>query len=59
MTTESPKIPEFTGREEEAVFWDSHDSTDFTAGTAAIRLRRKQPLTPLAAWSNAASLKPR
>ncbi|MBK7779674.1 MAG: hypothetical protein IPJ58_02580 [Ardenticatenia bacterium] len=47
MTTKTPtstQIPEFNSREEEAAFWDSHDITDFTAVTSAVRLRLKRPL---------------
>ncbi|TAK26294.1 MAG: hypothetical protein EPO26_00325 [Chloroflexota bacterium] len=38
QTTQS-RIPEFASREEEATFWDAHDTTDFEAEFRPVRVR--------------------
>lgn len=30
------KLPQFTSEQEEAAFWDSHDSTEFLEDTTAV-----------------------
>jgi hypothetical protein len=38
------KIPSFANIEEEADFWDTHDSTDYLDDVEPIRLTRQQPI---------------
>lgn len=38
------KIPSFANIEEEAEFWDTHDSTDYLDDVEPIRLARQQPM---------------
>jgi hypothetical protein len=39
------RIPEFASREEEAAFWDTHDTTDFEDEFRPIKLRVAKNLT--------------
>lgn len=38
------KIPRFRSREEEAHFWDTHDTTDFEDEFVEVRVRVAKPL---------------
>lgn len=44
MTTAKSKIPTFTSLEEEATFWDSHDTTDFEDEFKPIQVKFVKPL---------------
>jgi predicted DNA binding CopG/RHH family protein len=49
MTTKQPstttRIPKFASIEEEAEFWDTHDTTDFEAEFKPVRVRFAKPLS--------------
>lgn len=49
MTEKAARIPTFSSREEEAAFWDTHDTTDyedeFTPVKARFAKNLSQPLT--------------
>jgi predicted DNA binding CopG/RHH family protein len=38
-TTKKNRIPEFKSREEEAEFWDTHDTTDYEGEFKPVRVR--------------------
>ncbi|HEU5423542.1 MAG TPA: CopG family antitoxin [Nitrolancea sp.] len=42
---ERPRIPEFTSREEEAEFWDTHDIADYWDDLKPVRVRFSQQLS--------------
>lgn len=40
---DTPKIPKFKSREEEARFWETHDSTEFEDEFQEVRVRVARP----------------
>lgn len=44
-TEASGSIPAFNSYEEEAEFWDTHSTTDFTAETEAVKVRATRGLS--------------
>ena len=49
MTEKASRIPTFSSREEEAAFWDTHDTTDYEPEFKPVKVRfaknLSQPLT--------------
>lgn len=49
MTEKAARIPTFSSRDEEAAFWDTHDTTDYESEFKPVKVRfarnLSQPLT--------------
>jgi hypothetical protein len=44
IETKRSRIPNFTSREEEAEFWDTHDFTDYLDELTPVKVRVAKPL---------------